>query len=589
METKSCQNCKNDFVIESDDLSYYEKISSASGRIPPPTWCPDCRVERRFAMQNTWNLHWRNCAKCDQKTLSIYPPTQEDSTVRAGIPVLPADRQDKEITVYCQPCWWADSWDGTEYGMDYDPTRPFLEQVKELGEKTPYSSLTSLYTSLKNSEYSNALAWSKDCYLVFWADFCESVYYSSLLNTLKFSADCLRAKDSELCYEAIGINKCYRTFYSKECDACVDVWFSRNCYNCTNCIGCANLRGSSYCILNEKYSKEDYEAKVKELALDTFSGQEKFKQQAYEFWNSMPRREYTGNSLNVNVTGEYTFESKNSKDMYICAGAEDCKRCQFITVAPARDCQDYSGWGNNATQIYECVTVGENSNSVYFSMECWPDCLNVEYSYFSISGKNNFGCVNLKRKKYCILNKEYSKEEYEALVPQIIEDMKKNPYVDALGRKYGYGEFFPSELSKIPYNKSNAMRFFPKTKEQALAQGYVWYDETETTREATMQPNQLPETITETTEDLLKETIACAVCTKPYRIVKGELELLQKMNLPLPHNCPKCRENARFARLNPIKLYARHCAKCEKPIVTAFSPDKPDMVYCVSCYQKEIS
>jgi hypothetical protein len=35
-ETKNCQNCKNDFTIESEDFKFYEKI-----KVPPPTWCPD--------------------------------------------------------------------------------------------------------------------------------------------------------------------------------------------------------------------------------------------------------------------------------------------------------------------------------------------------------------------------------------------------------------------------------------------------------------------------------------------------------------------------------------------------------------------
>ena len=211
-------------------------------KAPPPTWCPECRLVRRFAFPNTWSLYWRNCDLCKERTMSQYPP------------------EDK-IKVYCPRCWWSDSWDGTEYAMDYDPSRPFLEQVKELSNKTPYVALESLYMSLKNSSYSNALAWAKDCYQIFWADYCESVYYSSILNNVKYSVDCLRAKDSELCYESIGVTKCYQTFFSMECDACVNVWFSRNCYNCNNCVGCANLRGESYCIFNVKYSKEEYAEK----------------------------------------------------------------------------------------------------------------------------------------------------------------------------------------------------------------------------------------------------------------------------------------------------------------------------------------
>ena len=297
----TCQNCKKDFTIEPEDFGFYEKI-----KVSPPTWCPECRMIRRFSFSNVWDLYWRNCDKCGKRTLSIFPP-------------------EEKIVVYCQPCWWSDSWDGTEYGMEYDSSRTFLEQVKELVDKTPCFSLESDYLSIKNSEYSNGIGWSKDCYFVFFADFCENVYFSSLLNGLKYSVDCLRAVNSELCYESIGINKCYQTFFSEECDACVDIWFSRNCFSCTNCVGCVNLRGVTNCIFNVKYLKEEYAEKLKEFHLDSWANLHKFKKKAYEFWLTKPYREHNSHSLNLNVTGEYVYESKNSKNIYLSDGVEDCK------------------------------------------------------------------------------------------------------------------------------------------------------------------------------------------------------------------------------------------------------------------------
>lgn len=56
-------------------------------------------------------------------------------------------------------------------------------------------------------------------------------------------------------------------------------------------------------------------------------------------------------------------------------------------------------------------------------------CIECEYC---------FGCVGLKKKKYCILNKQYSKEEYEELKGKIISDMK---------RSGEYGKFLPYEMS----------------------------------------------------------------------------------------------------------------------------------------------
>ena len=562
-ESRNCQNCKKDFTIDSEDFNFYEKI-----KVPPPTWCPECRMTRRFAFQNLWKINWQNCYKCGNKTLSMYPA-------------------DNKLKIYCQPCWWADDWDGTECAMEYDPSRPFLNQVKELMSITPYSAQESLYTTIKNSEYSNGLSYSKDCYLTFWVDYCEFVYYSSIANGLKFSSDCLRGWESELCYQSTGFIRSYRTFFSEEFDDCVDVWFSRNCYNCNNCIGCVNLRGASYQIFNVQYSKEEYREKLKEFQLDSWQGLKKIQKQADEFWLTKPYREYHGHSMNLNVTGEYVFQSKNSKEGYILNYAENSKWCQLITVASVKDSMDYSGWGDNASRIYESAVVGANADSIFFSSDCWPDVLNVEYSSWNIAGKNNFGCVNLKRKNYCILNKEYSKEEFKKLKAKIIEDMKKNPYVDKLGRKFPYGEFFPPEFSNFPYNKSNAMMFLPKTKEQALKEGYFWDDAEDPEHHTSIKAIDLPDTVAEATDSILKEVIECGKCQRGYKIVQGELGLLRKMGLPVPHECPKCRENARFARLNKPGMYNRNCDKCKKEIYTPYAPDRPEIVYCVKCYQAE--
>jgi len=563
MEKRNCQNCRKDFTIESEDFNFYEKV-----KVPAPTWCPECRMIRRCNSANGWSLFYRNCDKCGKRTLSAYPPEQK-------------------ITVYCQPCWWSDSWDGSEYAMDYDATRPFLAQLRELAEKTPYTALETEYLTLKNCDYSNAIANCKNCTLAIWADYSENAYFSSFINGAKDTADSLRIFSSELCYESIGQNKAYRVFYSQECDACTDVWFSRNCYGCMNCVGCVNLRGASYRIFNVQYTKDEYSQKLKELKLDTRSGIEKIKNEIEVFWKKFPHRFYMGDTFNLNVTGEYVYGSRNSKDMYNCQGAEGCRWCQFITVRPAKDCMDYSGWGNGVELIYESASIGNNASNVKFSAYCFPDVVNIEYCLWCIAPKNNFGCVNLKRKSYSILNKQYSKEEYEKLKAQIIEDMKKNPYIDEQGRAWPYGEFFGPCFDRYAYNNSNANKFFPKTREEALKEGYTWNDEEEKQADATMKGNELPETIAEVSESILKEIISCTTCERKYKIASLEFDLLRKMGMPLPARCLKCREKARFDKLQKPHLYDRECMKCNKSIRTSYAPERPEIVYCEKCYQQE--
>ena len=253
---------------------------------------------RRFSFVNVWNLYKRNCNKCGKVTLSNHSP-------------------DKSEVVFCSRCWWSDSWDGTEYAQKYDTSRPFFEQLKDLVAKTPWQALELNYLTLKNSEYTNAVAHLKNCYMTFWADYCDNVFYSSYLAGLKDSIDCYRMKESELCYESVGCDRCYKTFFSEECDACTDTLFSRSCSGLVNCFGCVNLRNKSYCIFNEQYSRENYFAKLKEYNLDSRKNLDEMREKAFEFWNKYPRRFYIGNALNKNVSGDYIYESKNARDFYI--------------------------------------------------------------------------------------------------------------------------------------------------------------------------------------------------------------------------------------------------------------------------------
>ena len=70
-ETRVCKNCKKEFVIEPDDFDFYKKID-----VPPPTWCPECRMIRRMVWRNGRNLYKHKCDAPGHSKfiISIYPP-----------------------------------------------------------------------------------------------------------------------------------------------------------------------------------------------------------------------------------------------------------------------------------------------------------------------------------------------------------------------------------------------------------------------------------------------------------------------------------------------------------------------------------
>ena len=53
-----------------------------------------------------------------------------------------------------------------------------------------------------------------------------------------------------------------------------------------------------------------------------------------------------------------------------------------------------------------------------------------------------FGCVGLRKKQYCVLNKQYTKEEYESLVEKIKGNMKE---------RGEWGNFFPLSSAYCGY------------------------------------------------------------------------------------------------------------------------------------------
>jgi hypothetical protein len=390
-QTKQCQFCKNDFVIETEDFAFYEKLN-----VPAPTWCPQCRFQRRLSFLNWMSLYKRICDRCGQGMITVH-------------------NQEKPFTVFCNNCWWKDDWDGTEYQMDYNPNKPFLQQMIELRNKSTFMGLESLYSSLQNTPYTNAAAYQKDCFMVFNADYGERCVYCVSYIHLTECLDNYNMDTCELCYESTGLTDCFKCIYSSELEKCSNVMFSKNLSGCTDCFGCMNLRNKNYHIFNQQYSREEYKEKLKSFNLDTREGIEKAQKEVKDFWLTQPERCVIGSPMNVNSTGNMLYECKNTKNGYIVSNVEDSKYVQLLTLPTVKDCYDYTIWGNGAEKLYECLTVGEGGYNNHFCFSCWPNAIDNEYCMYTIQSKDCFGCVNLKRKQYCILNKQYTKDEYEKL------------------------------------------------------------------------------------------------------------------------------------------------------------------------------
>jgi len=566
-QTKICQNCHKDFVIEPDDFAFYEKI-----KVPAPTFCPECRFQRRLAFRNERKLFRNVNARTGEKILTIYPP-------------------ESGIVVYSDEDFRSDVWDPMSYGVDYDFSRPFFEQILELMKKVPRPARNYTVGSMINSDYSGNASYCKNCYLLFNVMYGEDCAYGNGVNHSKNCIDVSHITKSERCYNSFWLLNCNRAHFCSQCVDSFNVWFCKDCLGCNNCFGCMNLRNKKYCIFNIQYSKEEYEERIVTMKLNSWKGIENAQKEAHEFWMKNPNKYHQG-VKNSNCTGAYVTNSKNVKYGYLVRECEDCKYVQYLQSPPAsKNCYDLTIWGQNNQLGYESMTSGDGTFNMKFLIECWPNIRDTEYSVFCQNSSNLFACVGLKNKEYCIFNKQYTKEDYFKLKEKIIDHMNAMPYTDKGGRVYRYGEFFPVELSPLAYNQTLAYDHFMLSKEEALEAGYLWKDPIPQEYQITMKGEDLPDAIEEVKDDILDAIISCAKCKKAFRIIRQELEFLRHEKISLPHYCVDCRHFDRISQRLPSKLYHRKCMKpgCQNECETSYAPDRPEIVYCEQCYNAEVA
>ncbi len=558
---KNCEKCGGDFELTNVDLEFYKTLE-----IPAPTFCPDCRQQRRLTWRNERTLYKRKCDATGKEIISVF-------------------HSDRPFPVYDNDYWYSDKWDALSYGRDFDFSRPFFEQFKELFHSVPQLARSAVGNH--NCDYVNQCGWCKNCYLIFEADFDENCLYSNNIYDSKSCMDIYHGTKNELCYECINCQNSYNLKYSQDCKNCSDSLFLESCIGCKNCFGSVNLRNKQYYFLNEKYSKEEYFEKLKTIPLGTYQTVEDYRIKFHDFARSFPHR-YMHGVQNENSTGDYLDNTQNCQNCFNIQEAQDCK---FVFDSRnTKKVYDMSVFGSQKTTEFCCDNheIGYGIRNVCFSDQVWNGCYNVYYSKMCIDNCHDlFGCVGLKHKEYCILNKQYSKDEYEDLRAKIVEHMQV-PASAGGGKQTGqYGQFFPTALSPFYYNETTANDYFPLNKDEAMKNNFSWRDLDP--KELRPQNYVIPANIEEVPDSILNEVLACLLCKKNYKIVKEELNFYRNQNLPVPLKCHDCRHKYRFNLRNKRHLFNSECDKCSEKFKTTFNKEETKTpIYCDKCYLQSL-
>jgi hypothetical protein len=561
MENKNCKMCLKSFEVPNEDLEFYQKISPTYAdktfQIPSPELCPECRQMTRQSWRNETNVYVRKSDKSGKQIVSMFSPDKTD------------------ITIYANDEWWSDDWDGLTYGREFDRSRSFFEQFRELLYKVPKFACFNINT--ENCLFDNYIMDSKDCYMCFANYYqCENCFYCYMNFTGKDSSELHKCEKCEKCFRLNSSNGCFSCNYGIRLENCSNCWFSIDLTGCRDCILCSNMNHKQYCINNEQLTKGEYEEKIKDYNFGSHEKTKEYLNQFAKLRKDSPVK-FANNKNCENCNGDFHIDCKNVHEAFDQRRAENVK---YSPIAVAcRNSQDIQG--GDMDWCYLVITGGyANGNLACHIVE---HCNNMKYCNNCFYCNDCFGCVGLRNKQYCVFNQQCtSKDEYEKKVSEIIERMVSDGE---------WGQFFPIEFNILGFNESFAVNNFKLTKDEALKLGFKWqendfglqhdgefYEPEDDIKFYSDEARQ---------QELLAGVLKCEVSGKSYTIQPGELAFYLKQGLPIPRNHFKLRIAEMFEWRNPRKLFRRKCMNegCEIEFETTYAPERQEKVYCEKCYQ----
>ncbi|MCX6807986.1 MAG: hypothetical protein NTZ80_04305 [Patescibacteria group bacterium] len=484
------------------------------------------------------------------------------------------------ISVFSENCpypvWKREYWleNASPPFAEYNMNQLFFNQVWDLFQKCPIPH--NIGAGNENCDYADDWWYSKNCYLCHSGLNCENVYYSYRALRLRDCQYCVFSFDSELCVDLINCFNCYSVDYALNCRQCNNGHFLFDCQNCSDCILCWNLRNKKYCIENQQMTKDQYEVERQKYDFSSL----KVYRLAKEKFSQLIKNKAWWKNISVekceNCTGDYLENAKNCHNCFMMQENEDC--VNFMRGLYNKDNVDCTSNLSSELCYYTCMA----QDKCYDIRFCYNviTCKYLEYCASCFKCENCFACCGLVNRQYCILNKQYEKNEYLNLKEKIIDAIKKNGE---------YRKFFPGHFAPNPYEESLSGIHWTLTVEGQKAFGFRVKISAEQKISEYLLPKEIPDSSKNADENICKKIFWDDLEKRPFQITKRDLEFAKKNNIPLQNSfyIRRLKENFDWMFFTG-ELRETKCFETGQKIMTSLPPELDGRILSEESYLKKI-
>ena len=493
-----------------------------------------------------------------------------------GAPIITAVHPATGIRVLPDKEWFEK--DFGEINLDVDFEKPFLDQLLELRRKVP----SSAGRNFKEVENSIALVSLGDVnsYFVVLSRSKNSFFSVSALDT-ESSAEVYNSSSITNSYQIVHSDRVYNSQYVRESRDCINSAFLFDCRNVENCFGATNKRNKSYLWFNEQLTKEEWEKRRAEVDLGSRAEAKKWLDKFDDLVKTAVWPE-NFNEHNENSTGEYLTKATNCDSVYYADGGA---RDEFHTSWSLGNCERNayaSSMSNSQDNYFSCDVVECNKTRYSYML---MRCQNVEYSTECYDCEDCFGCVGLRRKKFCILNKQYTEEDYW----NKLDELKCAMLV-----RGEYGEFLPAKMSPAYFPEGGSVRYYladPDTFAKKVnahdfkadADGAI--GSVLSGAENVPDSMTIPDSIDDIDEAWVSKPVQDATYSRRFSLLAPEVSLYKKLRVapPTSHHVKRVLDLTLTANTGVFE--EKICEGCKKKITVSKNARYPDRhIFCKSCY-----